>query len=79
MDKDKWPGDFFSGDFVVGSGGVGHGLKGVVATKRFCLGKDESQEGQELRNVGIQDNLIPVIFEKIGCFWCSEFQLKRGV
>lgn len=69
---DKWPGDFYAGDHVKGMYG-----NGVVATRDYCLGNDHSQRGKDIRNAGIREGLVPVVFDDVGCFWQSPLQLKK--
>jgi hypothetical protein len=69
---DKWDGDFFSGEKVTGVYGAG-----VVATRDYCKGIGPEFEGKIVRGEGIRPGLVPVIFEKIGCFWQAPWQLKR--
>ena len=75
--KDKWPGKFQSGESV-----RGHLGDGVVATKAFCLGCDESQRGKEIAGIGIRPGLVPVRYTingiDVGVFWESPLTVKRN-
>lgn len=72
MMPDKWPGDFVSGEKVIGIYGAG-----IVATRLYCMGFGKEFEGKKIRNAGIRRNLVPVIYESVGCFWNSPPQLKK--
>ena len=74
--KEGWPGKFYSGENV-----RGHLGDGIVATKAFCRGYDESQRGKEIRGAGIREGLVPVRYIlngiDVGVFWESPFRVTR--
>ncbi len=75
QDNAPWPGGFYSGQKVIGKGGIGCGLFGVVVSVAYCLGRDESQKGKAFRNLGIKKGLC-LKFNRIGVFWCHPCQVK---
>ena len=71
-ENDKWPGGFESGQRVKGVYG-----EGMVATINYCWGIGPEFEGKTVEGTGIREGLIPVIFDDVGCFWQSKYQIKK--
>ena len=66
---DEWTsagGEFYAGERVRGSFG-----EGTVATRDYCMGRGPEFEGKIVERTGIRRNLIPVIYDSVGCFWES--------